>query len=76
MLVVCKGYKTCVDRNSCIHSKPHEFTHNEYRYNSGEIVYDTNNCFHMKNDVNPKCHCDSKFLRGEKLEKLKNVSSL
>lgn len=61
MTLICRGYNTCSDKDSCMHSKPHQ----KIRH-----LCDT-----IPNDP-PSCNCiDLKILRKDKLEKI-NESNL
>lgn len=66
MQVICKHYNTCSIKNTCSHAKEHEIVNNIEFTTYGKII-DADNC---NNGKVGKCHCDSKFLRKLKIEKL------
>lgn len=74
MIVICKTALTCVYKEECSHSKPHEIINNKN-------VISENNCIlteikYLDNGKNLSflpCYCNAIFLRKEKLENLKKL---
>lgn len=59
MKVICKGYKICVDKETCEHSKIH--THN---------INETCDCENVIYKYGNNCICSTLGLRKLKLKKL------
>lgn len=65
MQVICRGYKVCEYRESCEHAVPHqcnEMIWIEEKMYSENLLYDGTDC-----------NCDIRYLRYDKLNKLKDV---
>lgn len=58
--VICRGYKTCEDRITCKHSKPHK-----------QHCYVGDECFLPRVNIDDECDCIKfNLIRKQKLEKL------
>ena len=69
MQVICKRYDVCSIRDTCTHAKEHKLVDN-FEFTAYGKIIDADNCHLNEGLIKVYCHCDSKFLRKMKLEKL------
>jgi hypothetical protein len=73
MKVICKGYKTCKDRENCEHSIEHEIIDIFGPFEQNCILEATKGEFAH---INENCICNLKNVRKEKLTKLNEISTM